>query len=259
MGVFCAYPAPVARTLTEVEVADGLGVVEVLGNDFASVLYLRGEPAWLHAADCQGSVGQLAGWAGSRPGELDALRDWLAEPGLRVDRRSGDVRGPLLPALQPFLRLLTWGRYRVSAYTLPWRELWVADFAGRDVFPWYWPVQGDALVATGGWPPPDAATVHAYRQRIAKGTRPAAVVVSPPGGSVGYLLDGHHKLAAYGAQRVPALLIEITPARPVPLPRKVFAAILQESHREQFARALEDWRWFGPPPDGAVDEVPEGQ
>jgi hypothetical protein len=250
----------VASASTEVEVPDGLGVVEVLGNDFASVLYLRGEPARLHTYDCEGSVGQLAaraGWGGSRPGELDALRDWLAEPGLRVDRRTREVSGPLLPGLQPFLRLLCRGRYRVSAYAVPWRELRVAGLAGRDVFPWYFPLDGDPLVATGGWPPPDGETVRAYRHRIAKGGRPAAVVVSPPGGSVRYLLDGHHKLAAYRAERVPAVLVEITPAQPVPLPRKVFAALLEESHRDRFARTLADWRWFGPPPDGDVDVVPE--
>ncbi|MBE1485321.1 hypothetical protein [Plantactinospora soyae] len=236
-----------------IEVRVGAGVVELLGNDFASLLYLRGEPARLHAYDCRGSVAQLAArstWETVRPDELDALRDWLADPGLRVDRRSGAVRGLLVEPLEPFTRLLAPGRYVVSATAAPWAETVVVDPGEHGVRSWYWPVEGAAIVPTSPWPPPDRATVAAYRDRIAKGVRPAAVAIGPAGRDVRYLLDGHHKLAAYQAERVRPLIIELAPEAVSPLPRELFAGLLPEHVRERFSHTFDDWRHGGPPPDG---------
>lgn len=236
-----------------IDVRTGGGVVELLGNDFASVLYLRGEPARLHAYDCRGSVAQLAArstWETVRPDELDALRDWLTDPGLRVDRRSGAVSGLRIESLEPFTRLLARGRYAVTATAPAWAETVVVDPGEHGVASWYWPVQGDAIVTTGPWPPPDQATVAAYRRRIAEGSRPAAVAIGPAGREVRYLLDGHHKLAAYQAERVRPLIIELIPEEPAPLPRDLFAGLLPAHVRERFRHTFGDWRHGGPPPDG---------
>lgn len=102
---------------------------------------------------------------------------------------------------------------------------------------WYWPAQGQALVVTDRWPPHDRATVDAYASRISGGARPAAVTVRPPGGGPRYLIDGHHKLAAYRRTGVAPLLVEITREQAVPLRREEFAAIAPPG----FARAVADW------------------
>jgi hypothetical protein len=228
-----------------VDVPDGSGVVAVFGNGFASVLYLGGEPSRSHAADCEGSVGQLAARAGPgavRPAELDALRDWLAAPGL-------DVREPP-PAepLEPLLRLLARGRYTLTLSRPGWRELPVLDPAPDGVRGWYWPLQGDALIVTDRWPPRDPAAVDGYLARISRGERPAAVTVRAHGGGPRYLIDGHHKLAAYRRAGTRPLLVEITPERPTPLRRAEFAAVVPPN----VVPPPDDWRFFGPPPEGEV-------
>jgi hypothetical protein len=236
-----------------IDVHGGACVVELLGNGFASVLYLRGEPACLHAYDCGGSLAQLAArstWKTIRPAELEVLRDWLADPGLHRDRRHGGVRGLRVEVLEPFTRLLASGRYVVTATMPSWGETAIVDLSGSAVASWYWPSDGAAIVTTGPWPPPDRETVDRYRRLIATGVRPAAITICANGADARYLLDGHHKLAAYQAERVRPLLIEFSPVQPVPLPRELFAALLPEPVRYQFRHALSSWRYSGPPPDG---------
>ncbi|MEV4509448.1 hypothetical protein AB0K00_10875 [Dactylosporangium sp. NPDC049525] len=246
-----------------VDVADGLGVVEVLGNAMASVLYLSGAPVWVHAYDCHGSVGELAaragnaGWDAPRPAELSALRDWLSEPGLRVERaRRGPapadrVHGLRAEPLLPLLRLFCNGRYLVSARTMS-PKVTVFDRVEADWFGWYpgYRDEDDSILATDRWPPPGMGTIEEHWARIAKGIRPALVAVGPPGGAGRYLLDGHHKLAAYRKARVRPLVIDIVPAEPRPLPKALFADLLPERARGEFSQALDGWHWDGPPPDG---------
>ena len=246
-----------------VDVSDGLGVIEVLGNDSASVLYLSGAPVWVHAYDCHGSVGELAaragaaGWDAPRPAELSALRDWLAEPGLMVERGGRGrwpvdrVHGPLIEPLLPLLRLFNRGRYLVSARTMS-PTVTVFDRVEADWFGWY-PDPHDEdeyILATDRWPPPGLGTIEEHRARIARGIRPALVTTGPPGGAGRYLLDGHHKLAAYRKARVRPLVIDIVPAEPRPLPKALFADLLPATARGEFSQALNGWQWGGPPPDG---------
>ncbi|WP_446222848.1 hypothetical protein ACTWPB_24280 [Nocardia sp. IBHARD005] len=69
---------------------------------------------------------------------------------------------------------------------------------------------GSMLIPTGTWPTPDAEHVAWYRDLMAAGGKPLAVVLTPgPAGSgtvTRILLDGHHKVAA-GA----TAFIEIAP------------------------------------------------
>jgi hypothetical protein len=241
------------KTPIPVDVADGLGVVDVLGNEAASVLYLSGDPVWLHAYDNHGSVGELAARAGRaapRPRELSVLRDHLADPGFRVDKRTGDVTGLLIEPLRPLLRLLQRGRYLVSARTMT-RNLAIHDRHDREWIPWYLGYgPGEVLLATGRWPPRDPGTVAEYREMIKKGARPAAVAVGPFHGSARYLLDGHHKIGGYLQERVRPVVVEIVPSEPHPLLRELFEALVPESARDEFRDALRYWDPGSPPPDG---------
>jgi hypothetical protein len=239
-----------------VDVPDGLGVIDVLGNEAASVLYLSGDPVWLHAYDNHGSVGELAARAGRatpRPQELSVLRDYLADPGLRVDKRTGDPYGLQIEPLRPLLRLLQRGRYLVSARTMT-RNLAIHDRHDREWIPWYLGHDGygpdEVLLATDRWPPRDPGTVAQYRERIKKGARPAAVAVGPFRGTARYLLDGHHKIGGYLQARVRPVVAEIVPTEPHPLPRELFEALLPDSARDEFRDALRYWDPGDPPPDG---------
>ncbi|MFE4258700.1 hypothetical protein [Streptomyces sp. NPDC056883] len=64
------------------EVPEGLGLIEVTGNDGASLLLIGGRPAQLEGSDCCGSIGWLASRATGQdaptPVEAKALTAWLA-------------------------------------------------------------------------------------------------------------------------------------------------------------------------------------
>lgn len=223
-----------------VDVPDGLGVVDVLAHrDLASVLLISGRPATIEGADLGGSIIRLATRAGGampRPVELQRLRDWLAEPGMALDPETGHAAPPDPEVLRPLLQLMAAGQYEVRASA--W---WCQETDGcDDGVQWCYP-DVPMLVTTEPWPPPDEKTILLYRNRIADGERPAAVVVRPHRHNAYtlYLIDGHHKVAAYQAERVPPLLIEIIPQRPRPLTRERFRQLLRDP--EPFAQLLQYW------------------
>ncbi|MFJ6785120.1 hypothetical protein [Streptomyces yangpuensis] len=215
-------PSP-PRPSVCVDVPDGHGVIEVVGDEGGSLLLLAGDPAVLEANDGCGSMGWLAARAGAGgPGtsEVKYLTEWLGVPGLVPDPRTGRAEPPDPECLRPLLSLLAPGRYVVSAGLAP-HHVRVVHPRARRLESWY--AEEDlALVTTDAWPPRDHRAVRAYADRIragsaAGGALPALVALFPTAGStVGYLLDGHHKLAAYERAGARPLVIGLTPQEPRP-------------------------------------------
>ncbi|MFJ3876823.1 hypothetical protein ACIPW5_05125 [Streptomyces sp. NPDC090077] len=206
-----------------VDVPDGHGVIEVTGDEGGSLLLLAGDPAFLEAGDGCGSVGRLAARAGAgAPGlaEVKELTDWLGSPGLVHDPRTGQIGPPDPEYLRPLLSLLAPGRYVLRAEVAP-HHLRVVHPRALRVQHWY-ADEDLALVTTDVWPPRDHRTVRRYRDRIrAGGELPALVALFPtPDSRVGYLLDGHHKLAAYEQAGAAPLIIRLTPQAPRPVRRE---------------------------------------
>ncbi|MGE7386967.1 hypothetical protein ACQKM2_15955 [Streptomyces sp. NPDC004126] len=203
-----------------VDVPDGHGVIEVTGDAGGSLLLLVGDPVFLEGNDGCGSVGWLAARAGAGgPGlaEVKYLGEWLSAPGLVPDPRTGRVEPPDPECLRPLLTLLAPGRYVMRAEVAP-HHLRVVHPRALKVQHWY-PDEDLALVTTDTWPPRDHRAVRGYRDRIrAGGDLPALVALFPTADSwVGYLLDGHHKLAAYRQAGVAPLVIRLTPHVPSPV------------------------------------------
>lgn len=201
------------------DVPDGHGAIEVTGDEGGSLLLLAGDPVLLEASAGCGSVGWLAARAGTcGPGiaEVKSLTEWLSAPELVPHPRTGQADPPDPQRLRPLLSLLAPGRYVMSAEIAPHR-LRVVHPRVRQVHHWY-PDEDLALVTTDSWSPRDLATVRSYRDRIRTGTAlPALVALFPTAESwVGYLLDGHHKLAAYKQAGSSPLVIRLTPAEPRP-------------------------------------------
>lgn len=201
------------------DVADGHGVIEVTGDDGGSLLLLAADPEFMEANDGCGSVGWLAARAGTGgPGlsEVKYLTEWLSAPGLVPDPRTGRAEPPDPESLRPLLSLLSPGRYVMSAALAP-HDLRVVHPRALRVESWY-ADEELALVTTDAWPPRDHRAVRRYRDRIrAGGGLPALVALFPTAGSrVGYLLDGHHKLAAYDQAGARPLVIRLVPQAPRP-------------------------------------------
>lgn len=198
----------------EVDVVDGESVIEVVGDCDASMLLLIGDVAAVGGDNSCGSVAMLAARAGPdaiRSGEVKALVEWLAEPDLNLDVVSGRAVPPRPERLRPLLRLLRPGRYVMTTY-VPDQRPHVVD---RHTAHWYDDGES-ALIPTDHWPPPDHVTVRHHRTRIEnKRSRPAVIELSPsPSSGIGYVLDGHHKLAAYQELNLSPLLIRLAPERP---------------------------------------------
>ncbi|MET9607312.1 hypothetical protein ABZZ17_19885 [Streptomyces sp. NPDC006512] len=203
-------------------VPDGHGVIEVTGDEGGSLLLLAGDPVFLEAGDGCGSVGRLAARAGTGgPGlsEVKYLTEWLGAPNLVPDPRTGRAGPPDPERLRPLTSLLASGRYVMTAALAP-PDLRVVHPRALQVQGWY-ADEELALVTTDVWPPRDHRAVRGYRDRIRAGDGlPALVVLFPTAESrVGYLLDGHHKLAAYEQAGVRPMVIGLTPQVPRPIRR----------------------------------------
>ncbi|MCX5192396.1 hypothetical protein OOK31_00585 [Streptomyces sp. NBC_00249] len=209
------------------EVPDGLGIIELTGDAGASLLALAGDPVLLEGNDGFGSIGWLAARAGARApgtGEVKALTEWLGCPDLAVDPVTGHHLPPDPQRLRPLLTLLAPGRYVMTARQAPHR-LRIVHPRGHAVEQWY-PEEDFALLTTDHWPPRHEAAVRDHTRRIRGGGLPALVVLCPtPDSLTGYLLDGHHKLAAYHRAGVRPLILQLTPQQPKPF------------HREDYERA----------------------
>lgn len=215
------WSRPLARSVS-FDVPDGHGVIEVTGGESGSLLLLAGDPGVLEANDGCGSMGWLAARAGTGgPGLSDVkyLTEWLGAPGLAPDPRTGQAEPPDPESLRPLLSLLSPGRYVMTAALAP-HDLRVVHPRALQVRSWY-ADEELALVTTDAWPPRDHRAVRRYRDRIrAGGDLPALVALFPTAESrVGYLLDGHHKLAAYGQAEVRPLVIRLAPQVPRPFRR----------------------------------------
>jgi len=197
-----------------IDVVDGESVIEVVGDCDASMLLLIGDVAAVGGDISYGSLRMLAARAGPnavRSGEVKALVEWLAEPHLDLDLVRGRAVPPPLERLRPLLRLLRPGRYVMTAY-VPNLRPHVVD---RHTAHWYEDHES-ALIPTDHWPPRDHVTIRHHRTRIEnKRSRPAIIELSPsPSSGIGYVLDGHHKLAAYQQLGLGPLLIRLAPERP---------------------------------------------
>ncbi|MFI8448743.1 hypothetical protein [Streptomyces erythrochromogenes] len=211
-------PPPVPRSVC-IDVPDGHGVIEIVGDEGGSLLLLAGDPAVLEANDGCGSMGWLAARADPGSPRSSTSPSGSAPPGLVPDPRTGRAEPPDPDCLRPLLSLLAPGRYVMTAGLAPDR-LRVVHPHARRVHGWY-AEEELALVTTDAWPPRDHRTVRGYGDRIrAGGALPALVALFPTAGSgVGHLLDGHHKLAAYEREGVPPLVIRLAPQEPRPFRR----------------------------------------
>lgn len=227
---------------TTVEVTGGIGIVDLVGYAGFSCLRIWGDPYVCEAYTASGTCDRLAvlaGDAGLRR-EMRALTGELALP------RDGIPR----EALRPLLDMMPGGRYRIGRVELAYSPLLLAHEGtkvpnGRfysvsgNLVHWYDgdPIgpEGPFLVPTQRWPPPADRTVSHYKTMIRTGQRPLAVLLAPPdsgrglGFDIAYVLDGHHKLAAYADQGVAPHCLVIKPREISPMTATDLGALASAS------------------------------
>jgi hypothetical protein len=194
-----AYLAHLDEPSSEYQVKEnecGTGVLQVVGKDGASALRIGGKP-WL-----------VEGYTGS--GTADRLAVLSGDPWVRrkVRRLRKSLRHPAHASATEMTRAL-WGLLSPGRYGI---RRWVPDtYYVEACWPnrfksWYvgvtTPDLGAVLLPTDRWPPPIHSTVAEYCRMIEDGGRPLVVTLraGPPedeDDAVAFVVDGHHKLAAY--------------------------------------------------------------
>ncbi|THV40929.1 hypothetical protein [Glycomyces buryatensis] len=202
-------------TFRTVDVPDGLGAIGIEGGPYNFRLKLAGDViaedgevpsgslVWMakrlaYARDPE-PLHQVEAWV--EPPEWDTLRQWLrhVEPG----------DDPTVP-LRPLLDLLAPDRYAIGLATLP--KPFIVGTERDKPRTWYAGMDDrsdrSAIVPVNRWAP-RAGVVAEYRRLISlEGRNPASVVLTHSDSEVYYLLDGHHKLAAYmKASREPLCVV----------------------------------------------------
>jgi len=187
----------------------GEGLFEIRGGGFDRALLFGGIPVALLWCDCAGSVGQFL--VRSRrsldvSAEVRHLRH-VTDGGL-------DPGQPLAPQIAPLLALFAGGPY-VLTYESAVDDCDLIGFDDassllnqRDYF---YPAES-TLVATRPYSSLDPSRVEYYRGRISSGVRPVALTVRV--GYAAFVLDGHHKLAAYRALGSPPAVLSIERVEP---------------------------------------------
>lgn len=179
------------------EIRDGDGTLSIGGHDGASSLRVGWRPLIVEGYTGSGSIDRFAIRTRDARfrGELRDLRKRLREA--TEDDDPVTLAGPILGLVQP-------GHYGVRI----WRNanVHIESFA-EDGTTWWYPyepigTEGTAVIPTDLWPPRDETAIAAYAEAIEHGERPLSVIVraEPPGDEqdcAAFLIDGHHKLAAY--------------------------------------------------------------
>ncbi|MFF3226689.1 hypothetical protein ACFYV7_28105 [Nocardia suismassiliense] len=176
-----------------------------------------------------------------RPEELQALRDLTIH---------GYGTGSLAEILAPLLTLMADGRYelrspepvtnRIAEGFQAWYSStkWGISRPKPDEPSGIYPLE-DWLTPTEQWPPTDTGTVERYRTAIRQGARPVAITLRAGNENLwsGFVLDGHHKLAAYRAEELAPTVLRIARVGAPP--------ITVEEVRDHFPRAAEhsEMKW----------------
>lgn len=181
-------------------VGDGKGLIEVRGGEAETILLVEGRPVALNWDDCQGSVGQYLVFTGYSRG-----RDYGRQ---LVEFVEGEVDGgrPLAEQVGPLLDLFTTGTYclvytpsasveSVATLEHPGRSATDRELVG------YYPADRN-LVCTQAREALNEGRVAFFREQIRAGRRPLVMTASAERAWCEFVIDGHHKLAAYNQEKV---------------------------------------------------------
>ncbi|HSI14993.1 MAG TPA: hypothetical protein VK961_23270, partial [Chthoniobacter sp.] len=189
----------------KITVRDGRSLLDVRGSNFDAVLLIDGRPLLYHWSDCMGSVAQYLVYS-MTPDAAQTVLSFRASFGSAAigDASLALYLAPVLPALAP-------SEYALNYYEAP-QAYDIVEFDNR------WDVTKDAVgyypgcasfVTTQPTSSLSGERISFYEQRIQKGERPILLTVSVEEGWSDFVIDGHHKLAAYTRTHTPPHYLSI--------------------------------------------------
>lgn len=211
----------------DVCVDSGSSRIEIRGGEFDAVLLIEGKPLLYHWCDCQGSIAQYLIFLNSSKQALEHFR---------FHTESGFVRGVSLESrLAHLLPLLAPGEYQLGyimsserCQTIEFEE----DINNRKRSIFYYP-GGECLIETQSHTELSEERVGHYFGLIQEGHRPCIVTISATEGVNDYVIDGHHKLAAYKRAQVPIHYFQIQKKYPPKISMTEANAYVPHSHPQQ--------------------------
>jgi hypothetical protein len=166
-----------------------------------SALYFADQPIALLWSDCEGSIGQLLTHAGTIDLESNIAKlRWLADGNL-------DSAQPLSTQVCPLLHLFANGEYLLRNYTPNSNEFDVIDHTGTSTLQAFYPLS--TYIMTQPRIALDVARIEHFAKQILNGKRPIVFCARLESAEAVFILDGHHKLAAYQLCKLPPHTVEI--------------------------------------------------
>ena len=239
--------APVSTLLVDVVITNGRAMFALTPDDPRwDTSWPEWDYSWCHDRQRLYQTGSVCGTCEVMLRRVGWSPEQAVELVQSVRQQVGDVTNlstSLLDALTPLLGSLASGRYQLRLLDLPlepvpWSATWFAvgnDTSEHDTQRFYQP----PTIDTGATPlviaptQPDSAlnstTLAGYKSAIKAGQHPAVVAVAYPAerqawnsaqphrSVTGFIIDGHHKAAAYAELRIPIRMILIcdkTPRQP---------------------------------------------
>ena len=187
-------------------VGTGKGLIEVRGGQEEVVLLVEGKSVAFNWDDCAGSVGQYLVFTGHTRG-ADYARQLAEFVEGEVDER------PFADQIEPLLALFAPGTYcltytpSAAAESVTTLEYAARSSANRELVGYYPDLRH--LVCTQARESLDDERVAFFRERIRAGRRPIVLTASAEGAWCEFVIDGHHKLAAYNRAGVRPTVLSI--------------------------------------------------
>jgi hypothetical protein len=189
-------------------VGDGQGLIEVRGGQAETILLVEGRPVALNWDDCQGSIGQYLVFSGHARGSDCArqLREFV-ESELDDGQPLAEQIGPLLALFAPGVYCL---EYVPSAAmgSIAVLERPDSTRANRELGGYY-PFDDRNLICTQARESLDERQVAHFQEQILAQRRPLVLTASAEDAWCEFVIDGHHKLAAYDTTHVNPSILSI--------------------------------------------------
>jgi hypothetical protein len=197
----------------ELRITNGLGQIEVFGDDFDAVLRIMGHPILMHWHDCGGSIMQYLLNLSPIPSlsaELTPMYhfttyDWFS---------SMSIESQIIPALQ----LFTNGMYTIMVEDVDDLDLFESCIPGEEQM---YPGWNGSLITTLPASRTSNSVVQNHAKRIQDGKRPCIIATGRFDVEnhifCRYVIDGHHKLQAYQQLKITPRVCSIIHHKPEPL------------------------------------------